>query len=265
MLIKEFFGALDYVAPINLSYKCIEKGSYDNSGILINSTGEVNRVLFSLDLSKKAIELAKKLKCDTIVTHHPAIYAPVKSLDINGQNSEVLLAVKNGLNVISMHLNLDVCKTGIDFYLGVAIANGEQEILDKFSNDEGYGRVTRLFANFDCLIKNLKKNLKTNKILVYGNRRNLNKLNQIKIASFCGAGGSDLLNALNQKGKEIDLFISSDLPHHVIKEVVEMEKGLVIIPHYASENYGFNKYFELIKSSLCDKIHAYYFEDKRFL
>ena len=76
MKITEYLKTLEEYAPLYLSKAFIEKGARDNSGIIIKASDEVTKAVFSLDLSEKAIELAKKTKADLIVTHHPAIYYP---------------------------------------------------------------------------------------------------------------------------------------------------------------------------------------------
>ena len=54
--LREFFGVLDKIAPIKYSLMQIEKGDYDNSGILVKMHDSVERALFSLDLSTFAVE-----------------------------------------------------------------------------------------------------------------------------------------------------------------------------------------------------------------
>ena len=78
--IKKLYNAVDGYAPFAISDEMVKRGEYDNSGIIIKSHDEVKAVLFSLDLSEEAVKTAKRLSCDTIVTHHPAVYYPVKSL-----------------------------------------------------------------------------------------------------------------------------------------------------------------------------------------
>ena len=80
--LKELFENLDSFAPVDYSKKLIENGDYDNSGILIRSTDNANKILFALDLTINAVKKAKRLGCDTIVTHHPAIYMPIPSIDV---------------------------------------------------------------------------------------------------------------------------------------------------------------------------------------
>ncbi|MBQ7339864.1 MAG: Nif3-like dinuclear metal center hexameric protein [Clostridia bacterium] len=261
--LKDFFGVLDKKAPLELSYKLIEKGDYDNSGIIVNDHLEVNKVLFSLDLSTKAVKRAKGLKCDTIVTHHPAIYNPIKCLSQEDLGTQALqLAVKSGMNVISMHLNLDVAENGIDASLCQALGGEKYKIIDFLTEKNGYGREFDLGGiTLNELVKRIKLNLKTTKIVVYGKRNT--RLN--KGASFCG-GGSGYAEKFVKNGLcKADVIVTSDMPHHVILSLVEAGKSVILIPHYASENYGFFRFYLSVSKELNSKVESYYFEDKRFL
>ena len=261
--LDNFFSILDKFAPIELSHKLIEKGDYDNSGIIVKNNTEINRVLFSLDLSEKAVKEAKRLKCDTVVTHHPAIYKPIGNISVDDVKTNALLkAIKLGLNVISMHLNLDISDGGIDASLCKALGGEKFKILDNLDEKNGYGREFEINnLTLETLIKNLKKNLKTTKIVVYGKRKNLLK----KGASFCGAGSGYAEKFLLEGKLNADVVITSDMPHHVILELVESGKAVVLITHYSSENYGFFNYYNKVKEATKNKIDTYYFEDKRFL
>lgn len=257
-----FFEVLDGVAPLSLSHRLIEKGDYDNSGIIVKSHEKVERVLFSLDLSKKAIERAKRLKCDTIVTHHPAIYKPISCLSFEGDTSALHSAIKQNLNVISMHLNLDIATNGIDSCFAESLGAKKYRILDALDEINGYGREFEIDnITFNEFIKRAKKNLKTSKVTVYGKRTSRLK----KGASFCGGGASYAESFVLKRLTDADVIITSDMPHHVIKTLVEEGKNILIVPHYASENYGFIKYYENIKKTLKNKVEIEYFEDKRFL
>lgn len=256
--INDFLAFLEKYAPLKLSNELIARGEYDNSGIIINHHEEIKSVLFSLDLSVKVVERAKRLKCDTIVTHHPAIYNPISRLD-NNDSKAILLAVSSGINVISMHLNLDYAERGIDYYLALALGVKNAKTLDKISNLEGYGRVGEIEEKSLREIRNsAKKTFNSERIICYGN---LNE--QVdKIASFCGSGGSVLLKHLNEI--DCDLIVTSDASHHVIKAVLEANKKLMILTHYSAENYGFNKFFNAICKEI-SKVELNYFEDKRFM
>ena len=154
--IKEFLSLLEEYAPLSYSHRLVERGDYDNSGIIVENHDKINKVFFTLDLSEKAVEKAIEVGADTVVTHHPAIYAPIKNLSDNGQTRALLLAIKGGLNVISMHLNLDVAKMGIDYCLSTVLGGKDAEILDRLEDGVGYGRE---FFIEKTTVEDFKKNI----------------------------------------------------------------------------------------------------------
>ena len=257
--IGEFLSKLESFAPLSLSKKMIEMGDYDNSGLLVKVSENANKILFSLDLSIKAVERAVELGCDTIVTHHPAIYAPIKALEIDGQNQSVLLAIKNNLNVISMHLNLDIASLGIDHFLSLGLGGEGQKVLTKIEGENGYGRIAKVCEqSLSQFVSKIKENFGTDKVIYYGQ-------NSVKnIASFCGSGGAHAVKTLIEKPC-FDTVITSDLAHHQLKELIECGVNVVIIPHYASVLFGFNKFYQLISDKLESEQKAFYFIDHRFM
>ncbi len=258
--LEDVFFVLDKFAPLSLSKKMIENGEYDNSGILIKDHDEVGSVLFTLDLSVESVNKAKRLKCDTIVTHHPAIYYPIKDIKNDSAITKpLLLAVKYNINVISMHLNLDVANDGIDQSLCEGLGAKNYKILSYLDGEHGYGREFDIedIKFFQYVLK-VKKNFNTKKLFAYGKKNDLVK----KVASFCGAGSSFMEKELFSGNLNADTIVTSDMPHHDIKYLLDSGKKIIIIPHYASENYGFIKYYEKCAKEL--KLPVHYFDDKRF-
>ena len=257
--LKEFFGILDGVAPLKYSLMQIEQGAYDNSGIIVDMHDEVKKVLFSLDLSTDAVRRAKKLGCDTVVTHHPAIYYPVKGISAHGDTAAVALACRYGLNVISMHLNLDVATGGIDDCLCRGLGGKNYKFLNGMDDFSHYGREYGVAGTLGEFRKRIKESLGTDKTLVYGSLRAPVGI----AASFCGAGSEYALKYVREGGVA-DTVITSDVPHHVLKELTERGKQVIILTHYSSENYGFKRFYETVTDKAV-KAQTCYFEDKRFL
>ena len=78
MQLKNVYEAIDALAPFRLSAEyCETYNFHDNSGILVDCGEEVRGILCSLDLSRRAVEEAKKTGANVIFTHHPAIFYPV--------------------------------------------------------------------------------------------------------------------------------------------------------------------------------------------
>lgn len=233
--ISDLVTLIDQIAPLSLSYKMIEKGSYDNSGLLIKLTDSADKILFSLDLSVSAVQYAIDNGCNAIITHHPAIYSPIKQINLDGDKA-LALAVKNGLNVISMHLNLDVAFGGIDASLCQGLGGKDEKIIEIVDSDCGYGRLSEVEKQtLESFVSGIKKEFCSQKIISYGDKPVQN------VASFCGSGAGTALEYLSALDSA-DTIVTSDISHHQLKEFVEQEKNVVIIPHYVSEQYGFRKF-----------------------
>lgn len=259
--LKNLYAVIDKLAPFSVSDEMVKQGEYDNSGIIIKSHDEIKSALFSLDLSEKAVSRAKSLSCDTVITHHPAIYHPVKSLSVDDKTTAaVLSAVKSGLNVISAHLNLDTAENGIDACLAEGLGAKSYRIIDMIDDRHGYGREFTVDATLSLMKKRIKENFGTSKITVYGKNRNA----KLKCASFCGGGAGHAIDYVKHGLTDADLIITSDIPHHVLKELTEYGKSIIILPHYCAEEYGFKKFYEKVSAQVAGEIKTYYFSDKRF-
>lgn len=259
--INELFYLLDKRAPIKYSSAYIERGDYDNSGIIVDSGADVNRVLFSLDLSAATVKRAAELNCDTIVTHHPAIYSPIKKLSVADDTAPLLEAVKRGFNVVSMHLNLDAAEDGIDASLCEGLGGKTYRILEPLAENVGYGReFTVDETTFLGLVENAKRVFNTDKITAFGDMSAKIKT----VASFCGAGAGSCLKYLSGGGSA-DAVVTSDMPHHAIKQAIESGKCVMLLTHYASENYGFKKYYDRITEDIGGKAQTFFFADERFM
>ena len=257
--LKEFLALLEQVAPLSISYATIEQGGYDNSGIIVKSHDSVNCVLFSLDCSLSAVERAIELGCDTLVTHHPAIYRPVKSLGQDTDTYSIVKAIENKINVISMHLNLDMADNGIDQSLALGLGAEKTKILDYTTEKHGYGREYIVSTDTATLKGRIESVFNTKKAVFYGD----GKID--KIASFCGSGGENAVVAVEKGITDADTIITSDLPHHLLKPLIECGKKVVILPHYVSEQYGFEKFYNQIKVGAKERAQIYYYLDERFM
>ncbi len=254
MKLSEIYGLLDEVAPKALSDElCAKHGFYDNSGILVNTGDEIEGALFTLDLTREAVEKAIEVGANLIVTHHPVIYGKIGSVDAldKGLGERLTRCIRAGISVVSMHLNLDSAKGGIDESLarGVCLAAGESEgaglrltQIQHLLTGGGYGRAYDLSGvRLGALADGVKSVFESERVEVYGDENR-----QIRrAASFCGAGADEgsVAFALSTGA---DVMISSDFKHHIILQAKEAGLAVITLTHYASENYGFKKYYEKI-------------------
>lgn len=256
MNINEVLKTLEEYAPLELSDKLVkEMGGYDNSGIIAEVKGEITGIVFTLDLTDLSVAKAVSLGANLIVTHHPAIYAPIKNLDYD--SNALLKCLNAGIGVISMHLNLDSAEKGIDYYLAKGLGAKKTKIVHEIGEGLGYGRIFETDLTLGEIKENYVKEFSTDKVMIFGSA---NKRIE-KVASFCGSGldESELENVT-----DVDLYVSSDIKHHVILNALKRGKCVMQVTHYSSESYGFKEFYKWSNKKL-DKINCVIVENDLML
>ncbi len=254
MRLTTIYNLCDAFAPFALSKEYCERyGAYDNSGVIVDCGEEITGVLFSLDCSLASVEKAKSLGANLLITHHPAIYSPVKAFC---EKDSSLQAIKAGISVLSVHLNLDCAEGGIDQTLCEALGGVSPTVMQPLSKG-GYGRAYAVDTDLNGLTTTIKQTFRTERVTVYGENGKLSR-----IASFCGAGFDEgtLAFALAEGAQAI---VTSDAKHHLIARAVELGLKVILPTHYAVEDYGYQKFYEKIKRELT--VPCAYFTDERLL
>ncbi len=252
MKLKELYDTIDAVAPFSLSEEYRARGAHDNSGILVDC-GSAENILFSLDLSSAAVEEARRRGADCIVTHHPAIWEGLMSLT----GGPVLACARAGISVISAHLNLDSAPCGIDEQLMLGLGGSEPAAVMERLTGGGYGRVydvpPQTLASFEA---RARETFRTERTVCYGEGK------VTRVASFCGAGLTEEAVCFAAENGA-DTVVSSDGKHHIVLAAAERGLNLLLLTHYAAENYGFCRFAERIQK-IIGKACAV-FTDERFL
>ena len=87
--------ALDRIAPLKTQM------DWDNSGLLVGDPSrEITKILVALDATLSVIREAEALGAELVVTHHPIIFHPIKSLLAGTSPYE---AASRGIAVYSAH------------------------------------------------------------------------------------------------------------------------------------------------------------------
>ena len=111
--LKYITRRLEHHFPLNLAE------SWDNSGLQLGSFEQlVHKIIVALDVTEELIEYAQKEKADLIITHHPLLFNSVKQIDVDRFPGKYIAAlIQSGIQVYSMHTNLDAAPQGINQYL----------------------------------------------------------------------------------------------------------------------------------------------------
>lgn len=117
MLVGDLQAALERLAPRALA----EPG--DNCGLLVgDERAQVRRLLLALELTEPVLGEAIAGGYDTVLTHHPLLFSPLRSL-IDSRPRERLARrlIAGQINLLACHTNLDAAPGGLADIAGGAL------------------------------------------------------------------------------------------------------------------------------------------------
>ena len=125
MKINEIVDYLENLFPQNL------QEDYDNSGLIIGDLeNEVSSVLICLDCVESVIDEAITSKCNLVISHHPLIFAGIKSINnTNYIGRSIIKAIKFNISIYAIHTNLDNAIDGVSSKIADLINLKNQKIL----------------------------------------------------------------------------------------------------------------------------------------
>jgi len=241
---KEIYDLIDSFAPFETQM------SFDNAGLIIGDENTVSdTVIVTLDVTAEVIQEAIEHNANIIVSHHPVIFYPTKSL---ASDSVPFLCARHNMTVISAHTNLDFSKGGVND----SLAELSGVITDEYSADNST-IIGHLKAPVNCndFAKSLKNNLN-----ISGLRYTDTGMIQ-KIAVSCGAGGENISVA---KKYGADAFITGEIKHHQIIYANDHNIAVFDLGHFNSENLIIPKLVKRLSANFPDThfIQSQTFSDK---
>ena len=219
---------------------------WDNVGLLVgNNKKEIKRVQLSIDATENAINYASDNDIDMIITHHPLIFKPLKSIvmsEVLGR--KIIKLIENRINLYSMHTNLDSSKDGLNDYILELLEVKKYKIIDMNEKDEtaGIGRIYSLeervsISQYADFIKE-KMKIKNMRIISSDIKSEVKKIALIN--------GSGMSYWRKIKSLGADLFVTGDISYHDALDAKESGLHLIDIGHFESENC----FSELLKRNL---------------
>lgn len=209
--VKDFYDYLNTIAPFDT------QESWDNSGMLIGDmSAQVHKVAVTLDITVEEVKKACEIGADLIISHHPVIFNPIKSV-VSGSVPYEL--VKNGIAALCCHTPLDIADGGTNDslaeLLGIEVVRAEDPILR-------LGTVSETTA--DRLASHIADKLGTRV-------RYADAGKPIKKIAICTGSGCSLIEAAG----DIDAFITGDASHHNFLDCVQSGITLIAAGHYETE------------------------------
>ena len=117
MLVADLDTVLEKLAPKALA----EPG--DNCGLLVGAEeATVRRILVALELTEPVLDETTTGGYDTVLTHHPLLFSPVRSLvDSRPRDRLLRRLVAGNVNLFACHTNLDAAPGGVADLAGEAL------------------------------------------------------------------------------------------------------------------------------------------------
>ncbi|WP_185851840.1 Nif3-like dinuclear metal center hexameric protein [Blattabacterium cuenoti] len=125
ILVKDITSQLEDLAPIEYAE------SYDNIGLIVGSYDQrIQNILITLDLTEEIIIESINKKCNLIISFHPILFKPIKSLTENSFSERVIIsAIKNNIAIYVIHTNLDFIWEGTHSYLSKLLQFNREKVL----------------------------------------------------------------------------------------------------------------------------------------
>ncbi len=211
-LVKEVLEVLERLSPFEL------QESWDNSGLNVGSENhKFSQIIACLEITLKIALNAPENAL--IITHHPLIFKPLKTLNDEAYPCNILkILIQKNISVISMHTNFD--KTHLNKYFASALLG--------FDNLREKGlMLVKENANieFDALVKKIKSSLGVGSLACVKSSQVIKDL-----AFVCGSGASMLYSLKAQS-----CLVTGDVKYHDAMIAQSLNISLIDATHYYSE------------------------------
>ena len=216
------------------------KCSWDNVGLLVGDKSQkISRVFVCLDITSENVQSAVSFGADLIVSHHPLIFDPLKSVTEGTVVGSIIRElIRHNISAYCMHTNFDIADGGMNDLLAKRLGLENirpftpEECVDEYGEPlEGIGRVGHL--NFpitlDEFIHRTVTSLGCTALKYCGDLDD-----SVQTVAVCsGSGGSEMYAAYHSGA---DVFVTGDLKHDHGRIAKEIGLNIVDAGHFETEN-----------------------------
>lgn len=228
LTVQQVLNALDDFAPFSLA------ADWDNVGLQIGKpTSTVSGICLALDPSCDLLKESCRLGLNTIVTHHPLLFHPLKQLRTDYPLGRMIhQAMINDLTIIACHTNLDVVPHGVSAVLAEVLGLVNCQPLQQMASDPscGFGRIGKLPTPISGaeFIDQAAQALDQPNISVAGDIPLT-----VQQVAVCGGSCGELAELANQQGAQI--FVSAEIKHSQARWAEDAGICLLDAGHFNTE------------------------------
>lgn len=230
MRLSEYIALLDRISPFELQER------WDNSGLQVGDMEqEIEQVYVCIDIDEALID--RLPKNSLLITHHPLIFSPLKSLEANSYPAKLLFRlIQKNIALVALHTNFD--KTHLNAYVATKILGAKEVECEDFvcyfekrmHFDEALAWVSQTLG-LECL-----------------RYVPCQKIERVALTTGSGASLIDSIKA--------DLFLTGDLKYHDAMKAKNLGLGVIDIGHFESERYFAQAMQEQLKKNEIEAIIA---------
>lgn len=243
--VQDILNIIEKIAPANLAEE------WDNVGLMIgNPSAPVEGVLVGLDPTPALLDEAAERKANLLITHHPFIFHPLKSVQLNRPDGFFIeRAIRNNINVIGCHTNLDSAAEGVSRSLArkLGLADAGPMVAHPGSDGCGLGCIGRYAepVTGDGFADRLRKACSPPWLLATAN-----KPARIECAAVCGGSCSDLAPLALEMGAQV--FVTAEVKHSMARWAEAAGLWLIDAGHFATENQALAGFADKLAEELGD-------------
>ena len=231
--VKDILDIIEQIAPASLAE------DWDNVGLMIgNPSALIDSVLIGLDPTLSLLEEAKSCGANLLITHHPFIFHPIKSIKLDSPEGVFIeRAIRDRINVISCHTNLDSAVEGVSNSLAqkLGLQDTAPLVVHPDTDQCGMGCIGKFREPIsgDKFIDMLREACSAPWLLATSN-----KPADISCVAVCGGSCSELAPLALEKGAQV--FVTSEVKHSTARWAEQAGLWVVDGGHFATENQAFD-------------------------
>lgn len=209
----------------------------DNVGLLVGAEHEeIGKVLLALDITRSVVKEAQELGAGLIISHHPVIFDPLKSL---GTDCAVYDLAKTGIAALCLHTNLDRADRGVNVALAQTLGLKHTEFYPDDYLLLGEPEQPMNAEKFAALIK---ERLGSPSV-----RYTDGTVTKVAVSSGGGGEGVELSAKYG-----FDAFVTGELKHHHYLYAAEHGVAAFDAGHFSTENVVIEPLREMLEKEFPD-------------